>query len=140
MIFDNSGFGRQVDILQRTMDASLLRQNVIANNIANANTPNFKRTEVNFESRLRYALDSQAQQPRFQEALTDEDHISFHQPLDYRSVRPRRVTDFLTTGQNNGNNVDIEVESMNQLSNQLAYQMMTRSVADAFQRLNLVLQ
>jgi flagellar basal-body rod protein FlgB len=140
MIFDNTGFGRQVDILQRSMDTSLLRQNVIADNIANANTPNFKRTEVNFESRLRYALESENREPRFQAALSDDRHIRFHQPLDYRDVRPRRVTDFLSTAQNNGNNVDIEVEAMNQLNNQLAYQMMTRSVADAFQRVNLVLR
>tara|TARA_B100000614_G_C14477395_1_gene465208 strand:- start:100 stop:522 length:423 start_codon:yes stop_codon:yes gene_type:complete len=140
MMFENTGFGRQIDILQRSMDASLLRQNVIANNIANANTPNFKRGEVNFESRLAYALESESRRPRFQEALTDENHIRFHEPLDYRDVRPRRVTDFLSTAENNGNNVDIEVESMNQLNNQLAYQMMTRSVADAFQRINLVLR
>jgi len=139
-MFDGTGFGRQLDILQRTMDASLLRQNVIANNIANANTPNFKRTDVNFESRLAYALESESRRPRFREALTDEDHIAFYEPLDYRDVRPRRVLDFMTTAKNNGNNVDIEVESMNQLNNQLAYQMMVRSVSDSFTRINLVLR
>lgn len=139
-MFESTGFGRQLDILQRSMDTSLLRQNVIANNIANANTPNFKRSDVNFESRLAYALESEARQPRFQEALTNERHISFHERLDYRDVRPRRVLDFATTAKNNGNNVDIEVESMDLLNNQLAYQMMTRSVADAFARINLVLQ
>ena len=64
-MFENTGFGRQVDLLQRSMDTSLLRQNVIANNLANANTPNFKRSVVNFESRLAYALESENRQPRF---------------------------------------------------------------------------
>ena len=139
-MFENTGFGRQVDLLQRSMDTSLLRQNVIANNIANANTPNFKRSVVNFESRLAYALESENRQPRFREALTDERHIPFHERVDYRDVRPRRVLDFATTAKNNGNNVDVEVESMNLLNNQLSYQMMTRSVADSFARINLVLQ
>ncbi|MFP4152178.1 MAG: flagellar basal body rod protein FlgB [Alkalispirochaeta sp.] len=139
-MFEGTGFGRQLDILQRSMDTSLLRQNVIANNIANANTPNFKRSVVNFESRLAHALTSEGREPRFREALTDEDHIAFYQPLDHRDVRPRRVLDFTTTAKNNGNNVDIEVESMDLLNNQLAYQMMTRSVSDAFARINLVLQ
>lgn len=139
-MFDGTGLGRQLDILQRTMDASLLRQSVIANNIANANTPNFKRTEVNFESRLAYALESETHRPRFREALTDENHIAFYEPLDYRDVRPRRVLDFLTTAKNNGNNVDIEVESMDLLNNQLAYQSMVRSVSDSFTRINLVLR
>ncbi len=139
-MFDRTSFGRQVDILQRTMDVSLLRQNVIANNIANANTPNFKRSDVNFESRLRDAIQSSTRTPRFQERLTNERHIPFHQPMDYRDVRPRRVLDFMTTAKNNGNNVDMEVESMDLLNNQLMYQMMTRSVADSFARINLVLR
>ncbi|MDA3950870.1 MAG: flagellar basal body rod protein FlgB [Spirochaeta sp.] len=139
-MFENTGFGRQVDLLQRSMDTSMLRQNVIANNLANANTPNFKRSVVNFESRLAYALESENRQPRFQEALTNERHIPFHERVDYRDVRPRRVLDFATTAKNNGNNVDVEVESMNLLNNQLSYQMMTRSVADSFARINLVLQ
>ncbi len=139
-MFEGTSLGRQIDILHRTMDVSMLRQNVIANNIANANTPNFKRTEVNFESRLAYALESSERQPRFRERLTNERHIPFHRTLDYRDVRPRRVLDFTTTAKNNGNNVDIEVESMNLLNNQLAYQMMTRSVADSFARINLVLR
>lgn len=139
-MFESTGFGRQLDILHRSMDTSLLRQNVVADNIANANTPNFKRSDVNFESRLAYALKSESRQPRFTAATTDERHISFHKTMDYRDVRPRRVLDFATTSKNNGNNVDIDVESMNLLNNQLAYQMMTRSVSDAFARINLVLQ
>lgn len=139
-MFDGTSLGRQVDILHRTMDTSMLRQNVIANNIANANTPNFKRSDVNFESRLAYALESSEREPRFRERLTHERHIPFHKTLDYRDVRPRRVLDFMTTAKNNGNNVDIEVESMDLLSNQLSYQMMTRSVADSFARINLVLR
>lgn len=139
-MFEGTTFGRQVDLLQRGLAVSTLRQNVIADNIANANTPGFKRSDVNFESRLRYALDSETRPARFTEALTDERHVPFRRPLDWRDVRPRRVLDFQTTSQNNGNNVDIEVESMNFLTNQIAYQMMTRSVADAFQRLNIVLR
>jgi flagellar basal-body rod protein FlgB len=139
-MFESTSFGRQLDILHRTMDTSLLRQNVIADNIANANTPNFKRSDVNFESRLAYALESESRQPRFTAARTNERHISFDKNMDYQDVRPRRVLDFATTAKNNGNNVDIDVESMDLLNNQLAYQMMTRSVSDAFSRINLVLQ
>lgn len=139
-MFEGTSVGRQIDILHRTMNTSMLRQNVIANNIANANTPNFKRSEVNFESRLAWALEHADRRPGFRERLTHEKHIPFHRPADYRDVRPRRVLDYTTTAKNNGNNVDIEVESMNLMNNQLAYQMMTRSVADSFSRINLVLR
>lgn len=139
-MFGNSSFGRQMDILHRSMDVSYLRQDVTANNIANAQTPNFKRSTVNFESQLAYALQSESETPRFQAAVTDERHIPFHREMDYRDVTPRRVLDYTTTTENNGNNVDIEVESMDLLNNQLAYQMMARAVSDAIGRVNLVLR
>jgi len=41
------------------MDASLIRRDVISNNIANADVPNFKRSVVNFESELKRALNSE---------------------------------------------------------------------------------
>jgi len=52
-------FSKTVDILQRAMDASLIRRDVISNNIANADVPNFKRSVVNFESELKRALNSE---------------------------------------------------------------------------------
>ncbi len=137
-MFLESSFGRTLDILHRTMDVAMLRQDVIANNIANADTPNFKRSFVNFESQLASALSSE-RQPMLQSAMTHDRHIPFYQPVDYRSVQPQRQLDYLTTSDNNGNNVDIEEESMNYLNNQLMYTLMTDSVNQQFQRVNLVL-
>jgi flagellar basal-body rod protein FlgB len=121
------------------MDANLLRQDVIANNIANSDTPNFKRSEVNFETRLRDALEG-PREPRFEAALTNERHIPFRQPLDYRDVRPTRFLDHQTTAKNNGNNVDIEQESMNLLNNELMYTLLTNSVSNQLTRVNMVLR
>lgn len=132
-------FGKTIDLLQRSMDVTVLRRNVIANNIANSDTPNFKRTTVNFESQLRRALDSEKVQPPLQFA-THERHIPFHRKLDYRNVRPRRVLDYLTTGKNNGNNVDIEEETMMSMQNQLLYQTYTAVLTSEFNRVNLVLR
>ena len=85
-----SGFEKTIDLLKRGLDVSVLRRNVIANNIANAETPNFKRSVLNFESTLKRALDSEkARVPR--QFVTDGRHIPFHQPVDYRTVRPRLV-------------------------------------------------
>jgi flagellar basal-body rod protein FlgB len=139
-MFLNNSFGRTLDVLHRSMDVSRLRNDVIANNIANADTPNFKRTVVNFESELKYALDEAARPPRFRAALTDDRHIPFSRVPDYRDVLPRRYTDYWTNVKNNGNNVDIEEESMNLLNTQLSYQNMTRAVSDQFTRVNLVLR
>ena len=53
-----NSFTRAVDLLQREMDVTSLRYQVSANNLANSEVPNFKRSEVNFESELKRALDS----------------------------------------------------------------------------------
>lgn len=138
-MFEQNSFGRTVDILHRGMDVAMLRQDVIADNIANADTPNFKRSYINFESQLKRALESEGD-GGLQAAMTHERHIPFQQPIDYRSVRPERQLDYLTTTDNNGNNVDIEEESMNFLNNQLLYTLMTESVNQEFARVNLVLR
>ena len=136
-MFTNNSFGKTVDILQRSMNVSMLRREVISNNIANAETPDFKRSDVNFEAELRKALDSENRRT-LPARVTDPRHMSFNETTDYRSVRPRRVLDYLTTSKNNGNNVDIEQEVMSATENQMMYELMTQSVAWQFSQINLV--
>ena len=138
MIFAGS-FGKNLEILSRELDVSALRQNVIANNIANADTPNFKRSVVNFESQLRRALDSE-RAPRFPQAITDPRDIPFDKPLDWQQVKPRRILDYLTESKNNGNNVDIEEEGTNALTNQLLYTTLVQAVSSEIQGVNIVLR
>ncbi len=133
-------FGRNLELLTREMEISTLRRNVIANTIANADTPNFKRSDVNFESQLKRALDSEKVVPPFQEYVTDPRHINFTQPTDWRDVKPRRVLDYLTEARNNGNNVDIEQEGIDSLNNQLVYTTLAQVVSSEFQRVNIVLR
>jgi flagellar basal-body rod protein FlgB len=132
-------FGRNLAMLTREMDVSVLRRDVIANNVANADTPNFKRSVVNFESQLKRALDSEKAE-RFPQYLTDRRHIVFDKPMDWRDVSPRRVLDYLTEAKNNGNNVDIEEEGMESLNNQLLYTTLAQVISSEFQRVNIVLR
>ena len=138
MIFGGS-FGKNLDILKRGMDAAMVRREVIADNIANSDTPNFKRSVVTFESQLKRALDSEkvTHMPLLR---TDPRHIDPHRVIDYRSVEPKRVLDYLTTSKNNGNNVDIEEEGMSALQNQLLYETMAQAVSAEFSLVNLVVR
>jgi flagellar basal-body rod protein FlgB len=133
-------FGRNLELLTREMNVTTLRRNVIANNIANADTPNFKRSDVNFESALKRALDSEKAVSPFPQYLTDPRHIPFNRPVDWRDVRPRRVLDYLTESKNNGNNVDIEQEGIDSLNNQLLYTTLAQVITSEFQRVNIVLR
>ena len=135
----SGAFGKNLDILSREMHVLTLRRDVIANNIANADTPNFKRSDVNFESQLKRALDSE-RTPSFQQAITNERDIPFDRPLDYRDVQPRRVLDYLTESKNNGNNVDIEQEGMDALNNQLMYTTIAQAIGSQIQGVNIVLR
>lgn len=136
-----NSFTRSVDLLHRAMDASTLRYEVSANNLANSEVPNFKRTSVNFESQLKRALESEKNAAdAFQMTVTDPRHIASEPVMDYRSVEPRRVTDYLTTSKANGNNVDAEQEAMEILKTQLNYQLLTQMQAFEFSQIKIAMQ
>ena len=120
-------FTRSVDLLSRAMDVNSLRYQVSANNIANAEVPNYKRQTVNFESELKRAFESEKDtEHRFQLTRTNEKHIQLDEPVDFRTVEPRRVTDWTTTANANGNNVDAEYEAMNIMKIQLNYRLLAQ--------------
>ncbi|MDR1428830.1 MAG: flagellar basal body rod protein FlgB [Spirochaetaceae bacterium] len=135
-----NSFEKTVDIIHRSMDASLLRRDVIANNISNAGVPNYKRTELSFESELKRALESEKQKPVLELNMTNSRHIPNWKSRDYRDVEPRRVLDYLTSSKNNGNNVDAEQEIMLALENQLMYTLMAQAENFEFSQVNLVLR
>jgi len=137
-MFLDSGFMRTQDILGRCMSAALLRQEVIADNIANVDTPHFKRSEVAFESELARVLSSYDPRP-FPETLSHKRHIPFYRPKDYREVKPIIYLDYSTSYRNDGNNVDIEKEMVDAKENALRYMAMAQRVNDNFKLLSIVL-
>jgi flagellar basal-body rod protein FlgB len=95
---------------------------------------------VNFESELRRALDTERQRPALELRRTHPLHINDWEPRDYRDVEPRRVLDYLSQSNNNGNNVDPEEEFNLLLKNQLRYMLLSHSTAFEFGQVNLVLR
>ena len=138
-MFLQSGFMRTQDILHRAMSTSTIRQEVIADNIANADTPHFNRREVAFESELNRALRSYDPNP-FPTALTNSLHIPFYRPKGYQEVKPIVYLDYVTTYRNDGNNVDIDREMVDARRNGLIYTAMARRVSDNYQLLSMVLR
>ncbi len=51
-------FDKNTELLSKVLDLTSVKSKVIANNIANANTPGFKRLEVTFQKELRKAIES----------------------------------------------------------------------------------
>ncbi|WP_028974868.1 flagellar basal body rod protein FlgB [Spirochaeta cellobiosiphila] len=139
-MFEGNSFGKTIGILHKSMDVGLLRRQVIANNIANAETPGFKRSEVNFESQLKRALDSEKTGGAFEPLMNNPLHMNFDKKLDWNTVQPKTILDSSSSVNNNGNNVDIEEEMMSALENQLLYQTQTDAVAGLFKQINIVLR
>ncbi|MCL2265059.1 MAG: flagellar basal body rod protein FlgB [Treponema sp.] len=133
-------FARSIDLLHRAMDTSTVRRQVIANNLANADVPNFKRTIVNFESELKRALDSENKKPALEMNMTHEKHFPNFKERDYRDIQIRRVLDYTSTYGNNGNNVDPEQEFMLATENQMSYTLFTQAAAFEFSQVNQVLR
>jgi flagellar basal-body rod protein FlgB len=138
--FMMNSFAKTVDLIHRELDVATIRRDVIANNFANAEVPNFKRSEVNFESELKRAMDSEKQRPALELAVTNPRHIQNWKERDYREVQPRRVLDYLSTSKNNGNNVDAEKEVGLLLENQLMYSLLAQTAAFEFGQVSSVLR
>ena len=136
-----NSFSRSIDLLQREMNVANLRYQVTANNLANSEVPNFKRSRVNFESELKRALDSEKKKKNsFKLTTTDSRHIQVNVPYDYREVEPRRVLDYTTTAKANGNNVDAETEANNILQIQMQYRMLTQLTSFEFDQVNTAMK
>ena len=98
--------------LQQTLDAAAEKQRVYAHNLANVNTPRFKRREVVFAEELRRAG---AELPL---ARTNKKHLARKQAEEKAY---RVVNDTSSTMRTDGNNVDVDREMVLLAMNQLHY-------------------
>ncbi len=133
-LFDTKGgmgsvFGTVAQLLQRAMGGASQRHEVIANNIANANTPNFKRQEVDFLTSLRREMDRH-QSGSLQ--LTHPNHQSEHAG-GLKSLPSWRKGGLVM--RNDGNSVDIESEMVEMAKNSLYYNAVANQLQSQLSRL-----
>lgn len=132
-LFDGTSASGTIKLLERGLDASVLRRDVIANNIANVNVPHFKKSRVIFESELRRAVDSQKQsrsEPPL--ATLHPGHVARREPVSEHSVVPKVHIEYTDSMRNDGNNVDIEEEIALMNKNQMKYSMMADRLGAEF--------
>jgi flagellar basal-body rod protein FlgB len=117
-----------ISLMERLLDAKWLRNQVLANNIANADTPGFKRSDVYFEEYLRQAIKDKTDGRNLDLKTTDPRHIAKINSLD--NLEPEVIRQDETTFRNDQNNVDIEKEMVELTKNALSYNLL----ADQIQR------
>ncbi|EMI68321.1 flagellar basal body rod protein FlgB [Leptospira noguchii] len=141
-MFEKTHFMKTQDLLERGMNNSIFKRKVISDNIANADVPHFKRSEVIFESMIKRAIESEKIEAvkEVPTQISDERHIQFFKPLDYREVQPKANTDYLTTMRADGNNVDVEKEVVEASNSQMQYMMMAERINQNYRELKQVMR
>lgn len=121
--------------LEKGLDAAWLRNQVISNNIANAETPGFKSSSVEFESVFAAALDDTS---GFDNKITRDKHISFSN-TDPDGVVPTVVKNSGTDMRMDGNNVDIDYENVELAKNTLYYNTLVEKLNTEFSMLRMAI-
>lgn len=123
-----------ITVLTKQLDAAALTQRVIANNVANVNTPGFKKSTVSFQEELRRAVNSRSA-PLI---TTDPRHMGG--AMDIRDVVPRVVEERDTTMTYGQNNVDIDQEMVNNAANDILYEFSADRLNGKFSLLGYVVR
>ena len=114
-------------VLQKSLDALAVQHEVIADNLSNIDTPQFKRSVVSFQDKLKNALEVNPPSPLWR---THPMHMPIPQSVSLDNFKPDIRTITETIGRNDGNNVDLEMESGLLAENNLLY----NSLADMTSR------
>ena len=108
---------------KKLLDATVLRHEAIAGNLANLETPNYKRVDVapSFQTELRQALNGQS-------------------PDQFSAVQPRLETDSeAVANTRDGNTVQLESEMVQLNKNLVAHTLETQLVTGALLKLRLAI-
>ena len=113
----NIGIDKSATLLEKMLDVSSIKHKVIANNIANVNTPGYKKMGVSFSDQLEKAL--------------NESSMNKFDTLQPKIVISKE--DSSETVRNDGNNVDMDKEVSSLVKNTLTYSIYTQLLAKKYE-------
>ncbi|MCR4936613.1 MAG: flagellar basal body rod protein FlgB [Lachnospiraceae bacterium] len=120
-----------INVLDKAADAAWLRNEAISNNIANADTPGYKRQDVSFERELTRILNKVEYDNLDQRVYN----------LELSKIEPRVYTDaFDYSYRLDGNNVDIETENVYLAENQITYNALVSCMQSEFGNLTTAMK
>ncbi|HLR74687.1 MAG TPA: flagellar basal body rod protein FlgB [Virgibacillus sp.] len=121
-------FDRTMQTVESSLNYASAKNQAIANNIANVDTPNYRSKDVVFKNVLQQTIKARKTNPA---------HLPFgsEHHADYRVVHKQG-----TIYNHNGNNVDIDKEMANLAKNQLYYQSLVDRLNGKFNDLQTVIR
>lgn len=105
--------------MRSALDALALRQRVIADNVANINTPDYRAKRVAFEESLARAVEQGSRA------------VANTSPAVRESLEPTRT---------DGNNVNLDAETLHNIDTVLRYQVATRAIDGTFSALRTAMR
>lgn len=122
----NSNVYDYINVLDKAADAGALRHKAISNNIANIDTPGYKRQDVNFES----VLSREIGKTKYTSLDDKVKNVSLSN-LNVHTYRDATYYSYRL----DGNNVDVDNENVELAANQIKYKGIVDSMTQEFNRL-----
>lgn len=136
-MFSSNAFN-YINLLDKAADAAWVRNDCIANNIANQDTPGYKRQDVDFESELKKAM----RISRYSENIDNRNNLDRQvSDLNFSRLEPKVFVDHRDFSYRiDGNNVDPDTEGVYLAENQLKYDGLMTSINNEFDNLIRVMK
>lgn len=125
----DENFSVSLNLMKRALDTYWLRNSLISNNIANVDTPNYKRYDVDFSKVFDAATTMRLK-------TTDDRHIDTYANAEENGVI---VRDNSTSQRLDGNNVDIDEEMSLLAQNTLLYNSLVQQLGNEYRRIRLAI-
>lgn len=132
-------FDKNMTIMEKSLNAYSDRSKALANNIANVNTPNYKRQDIQFEEYLDEAINSKSN-PKIEGKRTNKGHIEIAQVPNVENLEHVVITESEIFQRNDGNGVDVEREMAENAKNNIRYQTVANKVSGSFALLKTVIR
>jgi|SRR5579884_89093 len=133
-------FGQTVGMLKNALDGAAATHAAIANNIANVNTPNFRRTDVSFKEALAQAESSSGDPDAFGLLTNDPRQYSLDGAHDAQPFSITKTVDDTEQMRLDGSNVDVDQEMAKLSINSSYSQTMGQLLGNEYTRLRRAIE
>lgn len=128
-------FGSTIGLLEKVLDLRMQKQQVIASNIANANTPGYAPSRMEFEEDLRSAMSGSGKGM----SKTDPRHFDLGGG-GVAQVQGRVSKNRSSGGLADENGVNVDKEMISMAENQMLYEAATQIISKKLAKLRYVVQ
>lgn len=128
-----NGMYDNINFYGKALNGTWERNKAISHNIANENTPKFKRSVVSFEDQLKASLEKNNKKVELN--TTHEKHIGKAKD----DFRPLTMVDKSMSYRLDGNNVNIDTETADLAKNSIMYDALTKQITGEFEKIKNVI-